>query len=77
MSCYFRHLKEIFQEAGIEVSAANRKQIDRTIHRLLGIDINDDCPTTWKMLKQQVLSDEDKGKEFITRLKAAVSRAEN
>lgn len=36
MSCYFRHIKDILQEAGIEVTAANKKDVDRAIHRLVG-----------------------------------------
>ena len=73
MSCYFRHLKEIFQEAGIEVTPASRKQIDLTIHQLIGIDTNEHCPTVWKMLKQQeVLIDPNKRQEFIIKLKASI-----
>ena len=69
----FYKIPTIFHEAGIEVTPANRKQIDRAVHRLIGADINEHCPTVWKMLKQQVLADDDKGKEFISRLKAAVN----
>jgi len=32
MSCYLRHLKDILGEAGIEITADNKKQIDRAIH---------------------------------------------
>ncbi len=28
MSCYFRHLKDILSEAGVEVTPGNRQQID-------------------------------------------------
>ena len=34
MSCYFRHLKDIFEEAGVEVTKENKKEIDRVIHDL-------------------------------------------
>lgn len=37
MSCYFRHLKDILNEAGIEVTASNKKQIDRIIHEIAGV----------------------------------------
>ena len=33
MACYFRHMKDILDEAGIEVTADNRKEIDRMIHK--------------------------------------------
>ena len=34
MSCYFRHLKDVLSEAGIEVTPANKKQIDQAIKEL-------------------------------------------
>ncbi len=69
MSCYFRQLKDFFDEAGIEITASNRKQVDRTIKKILGTD---HCPDTWKRLKQEILSDESKRKEFVVKLKNAV-----
>jgi len=36
MSCYFRHLKDIFDKAGIEVNASNKKQIDQAVHQIVG-----------------------------------------
>jgi molecular chaperone GrpE (heat shock protein) len=35
MSCYFRHLKEILDQAGIEVTGENKKDIDRAIHKVM------------------------------------------
>jgi uncharacterized protein (DUF362 family) len=71
MSCYFRHLNEILDEAGIVVTSSNRKQIDQAIHEILGITYKD-CPQAWKALKQQITSDEQKRREFIKKLKTAV-----
>jgi len=56
MSCYFRRLKGIFDEAGIEVTASNKKQLDQAIHQMVGTDYKD-CPGTWKKLKQQIMAD--------------------
>jgi len=67
MSCYFRHLKDILNEAGIEVNPSNRKQIDRTIHDIVEITYKD-CPTTWKKLKQEIIGDEQKRQDFIKKL---------
>ncbi|MCX6008820.1 MAG: hypothetical protein NTW48_02055 [Chloroflexi bacterium] len=72
MSCYFRHLKEIFDEAGIVVTPGNRKQIDQAIHQLVGVTYKE-CPHAWKMLKQQIIGDEQKRQDFIKRLQAAIS----
>ncbi|MBI4286596.1 MAG: hypothetical protein HY670_11975 [Chloroflexi bacterium] len=71
MSCYFRHLKEIFREANIEVTAENRKQIDQAIHSMFGVSYKE-CPVTWKALKREVLLDEPKRQAFIARLREAI-----
>lgn len=71
MSCYFRHLQGIFEEANITVTPNNRKKIDQTIHDLLGT-VYKDCPTTWKALKP-VLADDQKRHKLIQRLKTATN----
>ena len=71
VSCYFRHLKDIFAEAGIEVNASNRKQIDQAIHQFAGVNYKD-CPSTWRLLKQELITNEKKRQELIARVKAAV-----
>ncbi len=73
MSCYFRHLKEIFSEAGIEVTTANRKKVKQAIHKLTGVG-RSDCPAAWKKLKQQVLNDEKSRTEFANKLRAEVNK---
>ena len=70
MSCYFRHLKDMLSEAGIEVNPSNRKQIDRAIHDIVGITYKD-CPATWKKLKQEIIGDEQKRQDFIKKLQNA------
>jgi len=71
MSCYFRHLKNTLEEADIEVTPDNRKQVDRAIHQIVGVTYKD-CPETWKRLKQQLTGDEQKRQEFISQLKSAL-----
>ena len=71
MSCYFRHLKETFDEASIEVTSGNRKQIDQAIHQIAEVTYKE-CPQAWKKLKQQIMGDEQKRQEFIQKLKAAI-----
>ena len=72
MSCYLRHIKGILEEAGIEVNPENRKQIDQAIHQAVGVDYKD-CPATWKRLKQEVMTDEQKRQDFIKKLKGAIT----
>jgi hypothetical protein len=71
MSCYIRHMKEILDEAGITVSPANKKQIDQAFHQIAGTGYKD-CSATWKVLKQNYLSDENKRQELIRKLQTTV-----
>ena len=71
MSCYFRHLRDIIEGAGIEVTPANKKQIDQAIHQIVGVTYKD-CPETWKRLKQKLTSDDQTRQEFINQLKSAL-----
>lgn len=70
MTCYFRHLNEIFQKAGMTVTKENRQQIDRIIHRLVEVNYKD-CPHAWKQVKERIAADE---KGFIAELKAAMKK---
>ena len=72
MSCYFRHLKDIFNEAGVEVTSNNKKQIDQVIHQIVGTNYKD-CPGTWQRLKQQIITDEQKRQDFIAKLRGAIA----
>lgn len=67
MSCYFRHLEGILKEAGIEVTSTNRKQIDQAIHNIVGVPYKD-CPAAWKKLKQEIINDEQKQRDFVKKL---------
>ncbi len=68
MSCYFRDIKDVLKEAGIEVTPGNRKQTDRAIHQIVGVTYQD-CPGTWRKLKQQIKGDEQRKQDFIRKLK--------
>jgi hypothetical protein len=68
MSCYFRHMKDVFEEAGIEVTKENKKEIDQIIHELVNVPYKQ-CSPAWKGVKTQIkMNDEDKGL-FIKKLK--------
>jgi len=71
MSCYFRHIKDILDGAGIEVTPTNKKQIDHAIHQVVGVTYKD-CPATWKRLKQQIISDERKRQDLTKKLQDAI-----
>jgi hypothetical protein len=68
MSCYFRHMKDILEEAGIDVTKENKKDIDRVIHGLVDVAYKH-CPPTWKAVKVHIKGDEGARKRFIQKLK--------
>lgn len=70
MTCYFRHkqMKEVFERAGIEVTKENRKEIDRVIHAIVGVEYKN-CSPTWKAVKEHLAEDEG---AFIERLRSAL-----
>ena len=72
MSCYLHNMKDIFREAGIEVTSNNRKQIDSAIHQIVDTTYKD-CPGTWKEVKKKLASNEAEKREFIKKLKAAMT----
>jgi hypothetical protein len=68
MTCYFRHLQHLFKKAGIEVASANKQEIDRIIHNLVGVEYKS-CPATWREVKKRIAEDEER---FVSELKAAI-----
>ncbi|RTZ99374.1 MAG: hypothetical protein DSY90_01380 [Deltaproteobacteria bacterium] len=72
MSCYFRHMKDVLAEAGIEVTPENKKKVDQAIHRLVAVEYKD-CSPTWKAVKDHIKNDEAARNAFIDKLKQAVS----
>jgi hypothetical protein len=67
MTCYFRHLNEIFKKVGIEVTPQNRQDVDRIIHSIVGVDYKN-CPAAWHQVKTRLAQDEA---GFISMLKKA------
>jgi len=72
VTCYFRHLQEIFEQANIQVTRENRKEIDRVLHEIVGVGYKD-CPSAWRGLKNR-LKDERSKLELVAELKARVAK---
>jgi hypothetical protein len=70
MTCYFRHLRQIFEKTGIEVTTENKREIDKIIHNIVGVDYKN-CPATWREAKKRIIEDEE---DFISKLKEAWSK---
>ena len=67
LTCYFRHkqMKDIFAKANVDVTKENRKEIDRIIHKIVGVEYKN-CSATWNAVKEYVNEDEE---AFIKNLK--------
>ncbi|MGD2142769.1 MAG: hypothetical protein PVH79_04740 [Candidatus Bathyarchaeota archaeon] len=60
-------MKEVFEKAGVEVTKDNRKDIDRTIHAIVGVEYKN-CSATWRAVKEHIKDDEE---AFISMLRNA------
>jgi hypothetical protein len=67
MTCYFRHLEEVFKKAEIEVTPQNRHEVDRIIHDIVGVDYKN-CPAAWYQVKNRLAQNEA---GFVSMLKKA------
>jgi len=68
VSCYFRHLSELFAEAGIRVTQENRKDLDRLLHELVDVEYKN-CPSAGRGIKA-LQADDKKRQKLIRDLKA-------
>ncbi len=72
MSCYFRHLKEILAEAGIDVSTVDKKALDKAIHAIVNVQYKN-CPEAWQAIKTGTAAAAGR-RRFIESLKTALTR---
>jgi len=70
MTCYFRHLREIFEKIDIEVTGENKREIDRIIHGIVGVEYRN-CPVAWKEVKKRMAEDEE---GFTAKLKEELNK---
>jgi len=70
VTCYFRHLNEVFKKAGITVTKENRQEIDKAIHKIVGVKYKS-CPEVWKEVKKRLAEDEE---AFVSALKEALAK---
>ncbi|HKZ95080.1 MAG TPA: hypothetical protein VJ249_10960 [Candidatus Bathyarchaeia archaeon] len=70
MTCYLRHLGEVFKKAGLEVTSENRREIDKLVHNIVGVEYKS-CPATWREVKKRLAEDEV---AFVSALKKALAK---
>jgi ribosomal protein L17 len=64
-------MKDVLEEAGIEITKDNKKEIDRIIHGLVDVAYKD-CSPTWKKVKEHIKTDEAARNQFIKDLKKQI-----
>jgi hypothetical protein len=61
---------DIFLAAGVDPQGEKRQELDKIIHRFLGIEYKS-CTETWKKLKEEVIPYPDKKIKLIELLRAS------
>ena len=61
MSCYFRRMADVLEEAGIDLEEVKadkdkKKELDRKIHGIVGVEYKD-CSPTWARVKEMLAED--------------------
>jgi len=73
MTCYFRHLREVFKKANVEVTSENKREIDRVIHNIVKVKYKN-CSIVWREVKKKIAENEEK---FISALKEELRKRVN
>ena len=71
MTCYFRHMKDVFDKVGVTVTKENKRDIDKTIHKIVGVEYKN-CSATWKEVKKRMVEDKE---GFVTTLKTELTKS--
>ena len=70
MTCYFRHLKRVFEKTGVTITRENKQDIDKVIHSLVGVEYKN-CSATWKEVKKRMAEDDE---SFFNMLKRELGK---
>ena len=62
-------MSRIFDELSVEITKENKKDIDRVIHELVGVEYKN-CSDTWKAVKKNLAEDEE---AFVAKIGNALS----
>jgi len=61
-------MKPIFNKMGLEITKENKKEIDKAIHDIVGVEYKN-CSATWREVKKRISEDEE---SFTFKLKESV-----
>lgn len=69
-------MDEIFSELNIAITKENKKDIDRAVHKIVGVEYKN-CPAAWKRVKKIIEgSDENEKKKFISYIEKELKNIE-
>ena len=51
MSCYLRHLRDVFEALGLDYDRSNRARVDDAVRAVLGVGHDASCPQVWAAVK--------------------------
>jgi predicted site-specific integrase-resolvase len=63
-------MKDVFSEISIEPTKENKKDLDRKIHSILGVEYKN-CSSTWKLVKSSLAEDRE---GFIQQLRTELAK---
>jgi len=70
MDCW-KWFNKVLEEAGVEITDANREQVDQTIHQYIGEQSRyGRCSADWRKARKEVQADEQMRKELIEELQS-------
>jgi hypothetical protein len=61
-------MQEVLEEAGIEVTPENKRNVDRAIHEIVNVEYKN-CPPTWREVKNRILGSSEERNAFIKELR--------
>ena len=64
-------MKDVLDEVGVEITPGNKKEIDRILHGIAGVEYKN-CSPAWKKIKEMVKGDTADRNRFIEKLKLAL-----
>jgi len=62
---------DVFDKVGVTVTKENKKDIDKTIHKIVGVEYKN-CSATWKEVKKRMAEDKE---GFVTTLKTELTKS--
>jgi hypothetical protein len=63
-------MSDVFGQAGVTLTKENKKDVDRVIHSIVGVEYKN-CSATWKEVKKRIAEDKE---GFVKTLKSKLAK---